>query len=410
MASLVDFERGDPFRESEERRSVFLDQQADRERELARERDLNAAMQAGLQKLLSPPASPTAPSSSPPSGPSPSPGAGTQVASAGASPAAPSRPVLQGPSPLRGVQAPGIGSDPLLQELVRRPSTAQAGFQRYTQLNEAQAAAQQREDEIEGQALDALAAGDLTTYQVLAAKTGLDQQIPPQIIADARSRQTVVRATKLAEQFYKEDRQQAGAFFQAMMANGGNVQAAVQAAGLPRNRPDVRLETILLGDQRVLAIIDQMSGIARPVTTEGGDMVQADPRAGTGAAKVPAQLQVVEWVRTNMTGPNGEQLTADQAWQIANAAKQNPTNAIARVWATVFQDTFSREEADRAAAEFGQFLQQFNPAAAMTGGAAPQDPMAQPQQPMGGQLPGVTRQPSSGRPQMRFNPETRDIE
>ena len=225
----------------------------------------------------------------------------------------------------------------------------------------------------------------------------------PQVIADARSRQTVVRATKLAEQFYKEDREQAGAFFQAMMANGGNVQAAVTAAGLPRNRPDVSIETIMLGDRRILAIIDKMSGVATPVTTEGGEQVLADPRAGTGAAKVPAQLQVVEWVRTNMTGPNGEALTADQAWQIANAAKQNPTNAIARVWATVFQDTFSREEADRAAAEFGQFLQQFNPAAAMTGGAAPQQPMAQPQQ-------GMSRGTMGGRPQFRFNTETRGIE
>ena len=44
--------------------------------------------------------------------------------------------------------------------------------------------------------------------------------------------------------------------------------------------------------------------------------------------KPTAQVQVVEWMMSNMKGPKGEPLTANEAWSMAQTAKSNPQRAV----------------------------------------------------------------------------------
>ena len=420
----------DPVRRGFEERMRYMNEQEDRDRRITvedeqqrRDRLLEQAFHEGLNRLYQRPAgaarppAPAAPST-PVAGtrPVPSPGS-APVAPAPAAPAAPGAAQRN----LRAVTAAGPAagaSDPIMQQLLQRPELAAAAIQRHAELQEQARVQREKEDELELRAIDALAAGDLTTYQYLAGKTGLN--VPPEIVADARSRAILGQAANLAQNFFSADEAQAGLFISGMMESGGDVMAALQRSGMPRGKPDVKLEDIIIDGQRVKAKIDMLSGIATPITTAEGEMAQA-PATGRGTGRVPAQIQLMEYLQTNIRDASGQPISAEQAMALANQAKSNPERAAAQIYAKVYSDMLvgtpqQKHEAAKAATDqFIQYLQSISPTQNLfqgPAGAAPTPaapPAAAPGAPASTLLPGAAAAPAPP-PGLRYNEVTKRVE
>ena len=407
---VLDFIRGDPVQEGYDQRMATLEAREDRQRRIdqedeqtARDRAMERAYHDGLRNLYSrqqsgpSPGSPVTPAAPQPAAPPASPPA-APAPSAGGSPTA-----AAGAANLRSVTAGG-GTDPIMQQLLQDPRLAREALARHAELEAQRQEQEAREDEIEMKAMDALAAGDLTTFNYLAQQTGL--QVDPAILADATARANLARGANLAQMFFKGDPEQAGVFINAMMQTGGDVQASLQASGMPRAAPELQLQDILVGDQRVMAKIDMLTGVATPLRTPEGQMVGAPMPAGRGSG-IPAQAQLVEYLRHTMRDAQGNPITPEMAWQLAQQAKANPTQAARQIYSKVYTETFGDHaqkdaQARQAVQSFLAFMEQENPSAQLYSGA----PQPAPQ---GAQAPaqgGAAPPPPSG---SYYDPQTRTV-
>lgn len=105
------------------------------------------------------------------------------------------------------------------------PGSGKAAFSLYGQ-------AQAQDDQIERAALTAIVKGDDVTYDYFVRKMGKNL-LPPEVLQDARSKKVAAAAMLNAEKLYRNSPQQAHAFVQSYIQNGGDLSAALQQTGAP---------------------------------------------------------------------------------------------------------------------------------------------------------------------------------
>lgn len=360
-------------------------------REQEQQQALDRAMREGLQEMYGPQQGPVQPPASVgvTNQPDGVPGGGMQT---------PQQPQGGGgrpPGPAGGGQPQpqqrqaGMGgvpgsTNPILRRLIAQPGGGQAAFDLYQQQAQQQAAAQQREDEMEMVAIEALGKGDLATFRYFQQRTGI--QVPEEIVNDATARRNLAVGAELATKFYSGDKAQAQRFAAAFLQSGGDAMAAWNAAGPPRDKPNVSLQTVMHEGQRVLARMGDGGQFMGFVQGPGGQPLQAD--AGTGAAgRSPASIQEAQTLATWMARAEGREPTHEDmvnAYQTARMAKENPQGAAATLAGRLMGQTdmagrplYTPEQAQQTAIEMVQgFSQSFggNAYGAGQGQQAPQLP------------------------------------
>jgi len=231
-------------------------------------------------------------------------------------------------------------------------------------LAESEAKAQ---EDAERLAIQALAAGDMVTFQHWQQKSGL--KVPPQALQNAEAGQLFGRAMTAAEAMYKDDPAQAQQFVRAFMQSKGNLEQSIQAVGLPKSKPQYSIETVIDKGQRVLALIDKVSGTAKPVTYGNGMPVMADQ---TGSNKPTAEER-----KTNHLIAMG--IPAQAAVEIAYGSKTNPQEAEQKLYNTAYEAAvsgFTPKTPEQAHALARQAVENYR---SMFGGGFPQ--ITQPPQP-----------------------------
>lgn len=191
--------------------------------------------------------------------------------------------------------------DPILSRLSATPGGGDAAFARQQSLAEQEARRQEQEDQWEKLAIQGLAQGDMTTYDFYSRKAGLE--LPPEVVNNAKARSLISRGLLVTNDFYKSNPQQGQRFFNAFIQSGGDIQAAYAAAGPPQGRSgrsNVSLETVMRGDQRVLAMINRSTGQfqgfvqdnqGQPLVVPGGSSSRGSPAPSAWQQKYDAWLK-----------------------------------------------------------------------------------------------------------------------
>jgi len=300
------------------------------------------------------------------------------------------------------------------QQIQRQGAQRQEGFAR----EDAQRAenfaredaqtAQTRQDEAERNAFVALARygktgnpADLAEFQALAGRAQI--QVPPSALQDARRAGQFAEGSLIAERIYGANPQQAGAFVRAYLQSNGDMLAAAQAAGIPTDKPNWNIETVIQNGEHVLALVDTVSGQVQipqqttptpgaPGEQAGGGPSQTQqpfqvPVTASRAASQPAKLQMVEWLMRNNVAASPE-----EAWQLVNQGVESPNKIRAQVFNGVFRavmggfPTPSAQEAENVANEVAnEFVRNMTEIGGLGGEGVPSAPAgAQPGAPAAG--------------------------
>lgn len=228
-------------------------------------------------------------------------------------------------APQQGGAAPTGGANPfgpVLQRLARTPGAGAAALQllragegettrrQVAQARgDAQVAVQQAraQQQAERNIIYALGRGEVEVAQALAARAGVD--LPPGLVQNSQARSLFARGANLASRYYRNDPQQAGRFQAAFIQSGGNIDAAVQAAGAPQGAPaNWRIEMLRRDDQDFMAFVNPRTGEIRDATTgqqvaPGFGGAPAAPAAAPAAPAAPQAPQQPQGAAPAMPAP-----------------------------------------------------------------------------------------------------------
>lgn len=241
--------------------------------------------------------------------------------------------------------------DMAFEKLLQTPGTgqfAQAEMQRRQAAAEAQA---REQDEAEATAIEALASGDMVTYQYWSKKANLS--LPEGMIRTAEDAQRTGQGMKVAEKLYGEDPAAAQKFLVAYMQNGGDLTGAIQVAGVPRGKENWTMVDLVQDGQTVLARFNTDTG-AIDIPTQGGQPYVTKP---TGSQDRPtALMQNVSFLVDKGIAP-----THEAAFTLLNSAKTDPlkrAQLVAETYSSLVEENqFSAEP--KTPAELQQEAEQF---------------------------------------------------
>ena len=250
--------------------------------------------------------------------------------------------------------------------------------------------AQARNDRFQMMAMQAFARGDADVGHYWAKQGGF--QIPDELAKNPQQLKMAGTATTMARGIYGDDRAGAARFVREFMTRGGDVAAALDAAGDPAGGGRGSIQWRDDGTGRAVGVlVDPRTGVSRPITDIDGNPVIRAPGQGQQAREADRV------VRLRMLRAAG--FSDQEANAIAAGATASP-NAMAasygRVARLVADDFTIKTEADRQAriaqtmeAMFGPGWQQkmqgqpapaAAPAAPVEGGGRP---VIQKQRPVG---------------------------
>lgn len=218
-----------------------------------------------------------------------------------------------------------------LRTLSQTPGTSAVVGQEIDRARQAKITQDEEHDKAEKLAVQALASGDDVTYQYWKQKApGLT--IPPEIENNAKSKSLYGKGMLVAEKLYKDDPEQAHRFVTSFMQNGGNLDQALSATGVPRTKLNLSPAKILQDGKSILAMYDQYGQVHVPKDAQGNAYDTAQK-----SGSVPANIQEIEYLKTlGMTPEEARDTVYNSGW--------NPQKAQADIYTKIYKslmDDFS---------------------------------------------------------------------
>lgn len=278
------------------------------------------------------------------------------------------------PGPSQGVAAPGrqpappgpVGGtkpldltnplvlQPIIERLSQVPGGGQAAAQMLVGARDRALAERQRVDQLESNAMVALAAGDPQMFQFWANKAGM--QLPPQLMQNAQIAGLFAKGSLIANRYYQHDPDQAMRFASSYAQTGGNLDQAYALAGAPRSKPDLMVAQVRQGEQIVSMLIDRAKLAKGLPYQEAATEIGRGPATGVGrAAGATPTYNAAVLLATRRAQEAGRQPTSadiEQAHRFLNAAKQSPLERAKLIQKHLEQMTDANPRASRDPTQF----------------------------------------------------------
>jgi hypothetical protein len=170
--------------------------------------------------------------------------------------------------------------DPLLSRLAQTPGGGSTALSILGSQSRYDMQMLKRQDQMQKNAMVALAKGDMGVFEYYANATGM--KIPPHILQNAAVRSRLAVGSLAAYRVYKNDPEQA-AIFTNTFVQSGDVGMAARAAGPPRSNPRISIQQVYneaTNEIEYVGVVVQgpNAGQVKPLANPDGTPVTAPPR------------------------------------------------------------------------------------------------------------------------------------